>query len=176
MQEKTTFFSSYTFLDSISAIFSNTSLAFPSLISVYPNSLRACTFAVFNSCVRDNFSSFLCSISWTNFLWVSLILVLVIDVGRIIVLKQELSNISEIVLDYGLDKIDDNELEIEKSKDEEEPVDGMPIIKNIGTVKPNSVLNQIEDAAKENANINLPTMGLTDASSEVPIVSENYIN
>ena len=72
--------------------------------------------------------------------------------------------------------LDDNELEIEKSKDEEEPVDGMPIIKNIGTVKPNSVLNQIEDAAKANANINLPTMGLTDASSEVPIVSENYIN
>lgn len=42
-----------------------------------------------------------------------LILVLVIDVGRVIVLKQELSNISEIVLDYGLDKIDDNELELE---------------------------------------------------------------
>ena len=42
-----------------------------------------------------------------------LILVLVIDIGRVIVLKQELSNISEIVLDYGLDKIDDNELEME---------------------------------------------------------------
>ena len=41
-----------------------------------------------------------------------LILILVIDVGGIIVLKQELSNISEIVLDYGLDKIDDNELEM----------------------------------------------------------------
>lgn len=42
-----------------------------------------------------------------------LILVLVIDIGKIIVLKQELSNISEIVLDYGLDKIDDLEIETE---------------------------------------------------------------
>lgn len=41
-----------------------------------------------------------------------LILVLVIDIGKIIVLKQELSNISEIVLDYGLDKIDNLEIEI----------------------------------------------------------------
>ena len=31
------------------------------------------------------------------------ILILVIDVGKIIVLKQELNNISEFVLDYGLD-------------------------------------------------------------------------
>ena len=35
-----------------------------------------------------------------------LILVLVIDVGRIIVLKQELDNINKIVLDYGLDNLD----------------------------------------------------------------------
>ena len=42
-----------------------------------------------------------------------LILVLVIDIGKVIVLKQELSNISEIVLDYGLDKIDEDEIEVE---------------------------------------------------------------
>ena len=35
-----------------------------------------------------------------------LILVLVIDVGRILVLKQELDNINKIVLDYGLDSLD----------------------------------------------------------------------
>ena len=39
------------------------------------------------------------------------ILILVIDIGKIILLKQELSNISEIVLDYGIDKIDDEDIE-----------------------------------------------------------------
>lgn len=37
------------------------------------------------------------------------VLILVIDIGKVIVLNQELNNISEIVLDYGLDKlIDEN--------------------------------------------------------------------
>lgn len=35
-----------------------------------------------------------------------LILVLVVDIGRVIVLKQELDNINQIVLDYGLDNLD----------------------------------------------------------------------
>ena len=35
-----------------------------------------------------------------------LILVLVIDIGRIIVLKQELDNINKITLDYGLDNLE----------------------------------------------------------------------
>ena len=39
-----------------------------------------------------------------------LVLILVIDIGKIIVLKQELNNISEIVLDYGLDNLDKEEL------------------------------------------------------------------
>ena len=34
------------------------------------------------------------------------VLVLVIDIGKLLVLRQELNNISEIVLDYGLDKLD----------------------------------------------------------------------
>lgn len=42
-----------------------------------------------------------------------LILVLVIDVGKVILLKQELLNISEMVLDYGLDKIEEEEIENE---------------------------------------------------------------
>lgn len=37
------------------------------------------------------------------------ILVFVIDIGKVLVLKQELSNISEIVLDYGLDKLNIND-------------------------------------------------------------------
>ena len=53
----------------------------------------------------------------------------------------------------------------------------IPLIKNIGTVKPNNMLNKIENMAKENNDIILPTMGLTDKDKEsVPIVSENYIN
>ena len=42
-----------------------------------------------------------------------IILVLVIDIGRVIVLKQELDNINRIVLDYGIDymyEIDNNGL------------------------------------------------------------------
>ena len=35
-----------------------------------------------------------------------LILVLVIDIGRIIVFKQELDNINKIALDYGLDNLE----------------------------------------------------------------------
>lgn len=40
-----------------------------------------------------------------------IMLVLVIDVGRVIIRKQELDNIGKIALSYGLDKIDDTELE-----------------------------------------------------------------
>lgn len=42
-----------------------------------------------------------------------LMLLLVIDVGKIIVLKQELNNISDIALDYGLDNIDNNNIVLE---------------------------------------------------------------
>ena len=37
-----------------------------------------------------------------------LILVLVIDIGSVISLKQELNNISEIVLDYGIDYLNND--------------------------------------------------------------------
>lgn len=37
-----------------------------------------------------------------------LILGMVIDIGRMILNKTELDNINKLVLDYGLDKIDDN--------------------------------------------------------------------
>ena len=41
------------------------------------------------------------------------LLILVIDIGKIIVLKQELNNISELVLDYGLDNFDSENIENE---------------------------------------------------------------
>lgn len=40
-----------------------------------------------------------------------LILILVIDIGKVMVLKQELDNISEIVLDYGLDRLNNDDLD-----------------------------------------------------------------
>lgn len=39
-----------------------------------------------------------------------LVLVLVIDIGKVISLKTELDNINNIVLDYGLDNLDNQEL------------------------------------------------------------------
>lgn len=71
--------------------------------------------------------------------------------------------------------LDDNEFE-KNSEKAPEIVDGMPVISNIGTVKPNNMLSQIDEAAKQNENIILPTMGLSNSSQvDVPIVSENYI-
>lgn len=42
-----------------------------------------------------------------------LILILVIDVGKIILLRHELNNISEIVLDYGIDNIETENIDVE---------------------------------------------------------------
>ncbi len=73
--------------------------------------------------------------------------------------------------------LDDNEIELQKTKEESEEVTSdMPRVDNIGTVKPTSVLSQIEEATEENNDIILPTMGLTNnEKADVPIVSENYI-
>lgn len=72
--------------------------------------------------------------------------------------------------------LDDNEFEKEREK-AEKLNNGMPIISNIGTVKPNSAFAKIQDAVKDNDSIILPTLGLTDNKKvDVPIVSENYIN
>lgn len=73
--------------------------------------------------------------------------------------------------------LDDNEFEInDKTNDSSRFASPLPKISNIGTVKPNNMLSRVEDAVKENDNIILPTMGLTDTGKvDVPIVSENYI-
>ena len=73
--------------------------------------------------------------------------------------------------------LDDNQFEIESSSNKDEIVSNMPKIGNIGTVRPTSMLSKIEDAVEENNDIILPTMGLTNNDkTNVPIVSENYIN
>ena len=73
--------------------------------------------------------------------------------------------------------LDDNEFEInDKTNDSSRFASPLPRISNIGTVKPNNMLSRVEDVVKENDNIILPTMGLTDTGKvDVPIVSENYI-
>lgn len=72
--------------------------------------------------------------------------------------------------------LDDNQFEMD-NKTTNTMFGDMPVINNIGTVKPNNMLNKIEEAAKENEDIILPTMGLSESSQvDVPIVSENYIN
>ncbi len=72
--------------------------------------------------------------------------------------------------------LDDNEFERGKKEETEEVVSDMPKVDNIGTVKPTSVLSQIEEASEANNDIILPTMGLTNNEKvDVPIVSENYI-
>ena len=73
--------------------------------------------------------------------------------------------------------LDDNEFERKENEIREDIMGDMPKIDNIGTVKPNNMLNQIENVTNENKDIILPTMGLsTNSNVEVPIVSENYIN
>ena len=73
--------------------------------------------------------------------------------------------------------LDDNEFEMnDKFGDDNRFNSSMPTISNIGTVKPNNMISKVEDVIKENDNIILPTMGLTDTDKvDVPIVSENYI-
>ena len=72
--------------------------------------------------------------------------------------------------------LDDNQFELDNN-DKLSLNDGMPLISNIGTVKPNNMLSEVENASDENSDIILPTMGLSDKGNvEVPIVSENYIN
>ena len=71
--------------------------------------------------------------------------------------------------------LDDNQFELSQDK-KEDVVSSMPEVRNIGTVKPNSVLSQIEKVTADNSDIILPTNGLTNNEKvDVPIVSENYI-
>ena len=73
--------------------------------------------------------------------------------------------------------LDDNQYEKDDVSNKEDVVSKMPQITNIGTVRPTSMLSKVEKAAEENDDIILPTMGLvSNEKTDVPIVSENYIN
>ena len=59
---------------------------------------------------------------------------------------------------------------------EEETLSNMPIIDNIGSVRPTTKLKEIEKINEENTNIVLPTMGLTDnQENNINLSSENYL-
>ena len=75
--------------------------------------------------------------------------------------------------------LDDNEFELDNSSlNEDIAKSNMPFLGSIGTVKPNNnALSKIESVVKETNDIILPNLGLVDGvKSDVPIVSENYIN
>lgn len=73
--------------------------------------------------------------------------------------------------------LDDNEFELEDNKYIDEVNANMPFLGNIGTVKPNNALSKIESVVKDSNDVILPNLGLVDdVKSDVPIVSENYIN
>ena len=73
--------------------------------------------------------------------------------------------------------LDDNEFELDDNISSDEIRANMPIIKNIGSVKPNNDLSNIENVVKDNNDVILPNLGLVDdVKSDVPIVSENYIS
>ena len=72
--------------------------------------------------------------------------------------------------------LDDNQFELNENNNYSEAIGDMPVVGNIGTVKPNNVLEKIEEAQKDTEDIVLPTMGIANDNQDVPIVSENYIN
>ena len=73
--------------------------------------------------------------------------------------------------------LDDNEFELDNEKASDEIRGNMPFIGSIGTVRPNNALSKIESVVKETEDVILPNLGLVDdVKSDVPIVSENYIN
>lgn len=73
--------------------------------------------------------------------------------------------------------LDDNEFELGVSNKNDAANGFMPNLGSIGTVKPNNALSKIEDVVKETDDIVLPSLGLVDdTKTDIPIVSENYIN
>lgn len=52
----------------------------------------------------------------------------------------------------------------------------MPDIDKIGSVKPTNTLSKIEDIAKDNNDLVLPTLGLINNTKDVALVSDNYLS
>ena len=57
-------------------------------------------------------------------------------------------------------------------KEESKPQDIMPVIDNIGSVKPNNLLDNLTEAVNENNDINIPTNGLVENENTIQITEE----
>lgn len=93
------------------------------------------------------------------------------DNQTFIEIKDPFDGENEILFDNVDPFLDDNNI-----SSKEETLSNMPIIDNIGSVKPTTKLKEIEKLSEENTDIVLPTMGLTDnQDSNIKISSENYL-
>lgn len=73
--------------------------------------------------------------------------------------------------------LDDNMYENENKKVKDDTMGlVMPDIDKIGSVKPTNTLSKIEDIAKDNNDLVLPTLGLINNTKDVSLVSDNYLS
>lgn len=73
--------------------------------------------------------------------------------------------------------LDDNMYENDNKKVKDDTMGlVMPDIDKIGSVKPTNTLSKIEDIAKDNSDLVLPTLGLINNTKDVALVSDNYLS
>lgn len=73
--------------------------------------------------------------------------------------------------------LDDNMYENENKKVKDDTMGlVMPDIDKIGSVKPTNTLSKIENIAKDNSDLVLPTLGLINNTKDVALVSDNYLS
>ncbi len=73
--------------------------------------------------------------------------------------------------------LDDNMYENDNKKVKDDTMGlVMPDIDKIGSVKPTNTLSKIEDIAKDNRDLVLPTLGLINNTKDVALVSDNYLS
>lgn len=73
--------------------------------------------------------------------------------------------------------LDDNMYENDNEKVKDDTMGlVMPDMDKIGSVKPTNTLSKIEDIAKDNNDLVLPTLGLINNTKDVSLVSDNYLS
>ena len=73
--------------------------------------------------------------------------------------------------------LDDNMYENDNEKVKDDTMGlVMPDIDKIGSVKPTNTLSKIEDIARDNNDLVLPTLGLINNTKDVSLVSDNYLS
>lgn len=97
------------------------------------------------------------------------ILVLVIDIGRVISLKQELDNVNKIVLDYGLDNLNNTNVNGDNYNDQDNQLDNSiddEIVNNDEDVNIINNISDIEDELIELVKLNKNDIDLVDVRIE----------